>query len=201
MTFILGLTGGIASGKSTVSHYLNELGAGVVDADKVARMVVEPDTPGLAKIVSYFGTSILNEDGSLNRKKLGELVFSDAKKLDNLMQITGPLIRTEISNQVEQFKKGKVKLIVLDIPLLFEGKYDDYCDAVMVVNIPSEVQTKRIIQRDKITLAQAKQRINSQLDASERCKLATVVIDNSKAVEDTQQQVLKWLKMNDLDNL
>ena len=198
MTYILGLTGGIASGKSTVSAYLAQNGALIIDADLIARQVVAKKSSGLKQIVAKFGGEILTASGELDRKKLGKLVFSNKELLKALTDITGPLIRAEILREIEAAKKAQVKLVVLDIPLLFETGYQTLCDKVMVVTVPSEVQLERVMKRDNLSVAEARKRIANQLPASKRNELADVLIDNSKSVAETYQQVLKWLKIEAL---
>lgn len=198
MTYILGLTGGIASGKSTVSAYLAQNGALIIDADLIARQVVAKRSSGLKQIVAKFGKEILTASGELDRKKLGKLVFSNKDLLENLTDITGPLIRAEILREIEAAKKAQVKLVVLDIPLLFETGYQTLCDKVMVVTVPSEVQLERVMKRDNLSAAEARKRIANQLPTSKRNELADVLIDNSKSVAETYQQVLKWLKIGAL---
>ncbi|ASR41064.1 dephospho-CoA kinase [Ligilactobacillus agilis] len=198
MTYILGLTGGIASGKSTVSAYLAQNGALIIDADLIARQVVAKKSSGLKQIVAKFGGEILTASGELDRKKLGKLVFSNKELLKALTDITGPLIRAEILREIEAAKKAQVKLVVLDIPLLFETGYQTLCDKVMVVTIPSKLQLERVMKRDNLSAAEARKRIANQLPASKRNELADVLIDNSKSVAETYQQVLKWLKIEAL---
>lgn len=198
MTYILGLTGGIASGKSTVSTYLAQKGALIVDADLIARQVVAKKSSGLKQIVAKFGEEILTTSGELDRKKLGKLVFSNKELLKALTDITGPLIRAEILREIQAAKKAQVKLVVLDIPLLFETGYQTLCDKVMVVTIPSKLQLERVMKRDNLSAAEARKRIANQLPASKRNELADVLIDNSKSVAETYQQVLKWLKVEAL---
>lgn len=198
MTYILGLTGGIASGKSTVSAYLAQNGALIIDADLIARQVVAKKSSGLKQIVAKFGGEILTASGELDRKKLGKLVFSNKDLLKALTDITGPLIRAEILREIEAAKKAQVKLVVLDIPLLFETGYQTLCDKVMVVTIPSKLQLERVMKRDNLSAAEARKRIANQLPASRRNELADVLIDNSKSVAETYQQVLKWLKIEAL---
>ena len=198
MTYILGLTGGIASGKSTVSAYLAQNGALIIDADLIARQVVAKKSSGLKQIVAKFGGEILTASGELDRKKLGKLVFSNKELLKALTDITGPLIRAEILREIQAAKKAQVKLVVLDIPLLFEAGYQTLCDKVMVVTIPSKLQLERVMKRDNLSAAEARKRIANQLPASKRNELADVLIDNSKSVAETYQQVLKWLKIEAL---
>ncbi len=194
MSFVLGLTGGTGSGKTTIANYLKTLGAEIIDADQVAREVVLPNTVGLRRLSQNFGTDILKVDGSLDRKKLGKMVFSDENKLTLLNQIMQPLILQNILEHLVQAKAAK--LVVLDAPLLLEQHYQKYCDAVMVVQTSPQVQLKRIMARDHLTLNDAQKRIASQMAPDKRVELADVVIDSSKTVEETRKQVLKWLKIS-----
>ncbi|GAJ25221.1 dephospho-CoA kinase [Liquorilactobacillus sucicola DSM 21376 = JCM 15457] len=196
MTYILGLTGGIASGKSTVSAFLKEKGAVVLDGDIIARQVIEPGTPGLAKLKAAFGAEIIQEDGSLNRKLLGQRVFNNEKQLQKLNAIMGPLIRQKFEEGIEQARQLKTKLLVLEIPLLFEGHYEQYCDSVMTVSVPHAIQVERLMERNKLNRHEAERRIRAQMDQIERNRRADIVIDNSKQVEETLAQVIKWLIMN-----
>ncbi|MGP6146846.1 dephospho-CoA kinase [Jeotgalibaca sp. A122] len=194
MTFILGLTGGIATGKSTVSRYFAEKGIPVVDADLAARKVVEPGTEGLAGIVSHFGPAILNMVGTLNRKKLGSIIFADEAKRQVLNQTLQNHIQRQIHNETQELLEKKHPLIVLDIPLLFESGYDKNCDAVMVVYTTPEVQKKRLMARNNLTEQEAKDRMASQIAIDDKKNLADIVIDNNGSLEATYEQVDKWLK-------
>jgi len=189
MTYVLGLTGGIASGKSTVSNYLYEQGAVVIDADIVSRQVVRPAAKGLLALVSEFGKQIQNEDGTLNRAALGEIIFNDQKKRDVVNGLLHPLIKEEMLNQVKIAEEKAVDLVVLDIPLLFESKCEQYCDAVLVVDVSPETQKGRLMRRDDFTQKEAQARIDSQMDPAERKKRADFVVDNDASEEKTYQQV------------
>lgn len=193
MTFILGLTGGIATGKSTVSRYFAEKGIPVVDADLAARKVVEPGTEGLAGIVAHFGPAILNMDGTLNRKKLGSIIFADEAKRQVLNQTLHIHIRRQIQNETQVLLDQKHSLIVLDIPLLFESGYDKNCNAVMVVYTTPEVQKQRLMARNNLTEQEANDRISSQISIDDKKALADIVIDNNGSLEATYEQVEKWL--------
>jgi len=199
MTYVLGLTGGIASGKSTVSAYLHELGAEIIDADLIARQVVAPESEGLKQIKETFGLEMIKSTGELDRARLGALVFDKPELLAKLTAITGPLVNKEILRQLKDAREKKVKLVVLDIPLLFETGYDKYCNQVMVITIPPALQIQRLMLRNDLTKVEAKKRLASQMSQSKRDKLADVLIDNSKSVEETYQQVLKWLKIEGLN--
>ncbi|WP_125982182.1 dephospho-CoA kinase [Loigolactobacillus iwatensis] len=196
MTVILGLTGGIASGKSTVSRYLNELGFPVVDADIIAREVVEPGTIGLQQIITTFSESVLKADGHLNRKYLGQLVFDQPEELVKLTKITAPLIRETIVKRLQLLKEKKVPVIILDVPLLFETGYDKLTDVTLLVEIPKELQLQRLMRRDRLTYAAALARINTQWPLAKKRALADTIIDNSGTIAETKQQVLAFLKQN-----
>ncbi|MCF2543644.1 dephospho-CoA kinase [Ligilactobacillus ruminis] len=192
MSKILGLTGGIACGKSTISAYLKEFGLPVIDADECSRAVVEKGSIGLEKLTEIFGNKILKNDGTLNRKALGQIVFSDSEQLSLLNSVMEPLIREEISRRLNQ--ENNADLVVLDAPLLIEQHYDKICDFIMTIDVPKKIQLERLIERDKLSEDEAKSRIESQLSSRERNGFADVVIDSSGTVEQTRKQVIKWLK-------
>lgn len=192
MSKILGLTGGIACGKSTISAYLKEFGIPVIDADECSRAVVEKGSIGLEKLTEIFGNKILEKDGTLNRKALGQIVFSDSEQLSLLNSVMEPLIREEISRRLNQ--ENNANLVVLDAPLLIEQHYDKICDFIMTIDVPKKIQLERLIERDKLSEDEAKSRIESQLSSRERNGFADVVIDSSGTVEQTRKQVIKWLK-------
>lgn len=189
---LLGLTGGIATGKSTVSTIFKERQIPVVDADMIAHQVVAVGSTGLKQVITQFGKQLLNADGSLNRTELGRIVFNDSKKMAKLNQIMQPLIKTEIQHQVEQLKLNH-DLIILDAPLLFEQGYDKSVDQIMVVSVPAPMQLQRLMERDHIDRSQAMAKIQSQMSLDKKVAKATIVIDNSGTVSETKQQVLQWL--------
>lgn len=191
--FILGLTGGIASGKSTVSNYLASKNIPIVDADIGAREVVEVGTEGLQSIVTHFGKEVLSEDGSLNRKKLGAIIFDNETKRELLNQLLGTNIREWILTKVADYRRQDIPLLVLDIPLLYESSYQEVCDAVMVVYTPPEIQLERLIKRNGLTAKEAQDRMNSQLSIEKKKQLADILIDNSNKIEDTYLQIDEWL--------
>ena len=192
MSRILGLTGGIACGKSTISAYLKEFGLPVIDADECSRVVVEKGSIGLEKLTEIFGNKILENDGTLNRKALGQIVFSDSEQLSLLNSVMEPLIREEISRRLNQ--ENNADFVVLDAPLLIEQHYDKICDFIMTIDVPKKIQLERLIERDNLSEDEAKSRIESQLSSRERNGFADVVIDSSGTVEQTRKQVIKWLK-------
>jgi len=187
----LGLTGGIASGKSTVSAMLVKLGAKLVDADQVAREVVLPGEPALEQVVARFGQAVLNEDGTLNRSKLGSLVFTpDKQNLKDLESILHPAIRARMQERMDTYLKEDPNLLVIaDIPLLYETGQAKLYDAVMVVYVPPEMQLKRLMEREGLTEEESSMRIKLQMDIEEKKRLANYVIDNSGSLEDTHRQV------------
>ncbi len=194
---IIGLTGGIASGKSTVSKMMADLGAKIIDADQVARQVVEPGEPTLHKIVDRFGEEILHADGTLDRKKLGNIVFRDQTARMDLNQIIHPAIRTQMKKQLDDALQSGEKCIVMDIPLLFESersKREYPLDKILVVYVPEPIQIKRLMDRDGIDETLARQKINSQIPMEEKKDMGDAYIDNSGTLESTKKQLLSILK-------
>lgn len=190
MTMVIGLTGGIATGKTTVSNYLKELGYPVIDADVIARHVVEPGTKGLRMITDTFGAKVLTSDGQLDRQQLAQLVFTSSEQLQQLNRILQPIIRERIQ---ELIGTSKDSVVVIDVPLLYEQHYEELCDVVMVVSVQPQQQLKRLMNRNHLTMDEAKNRVASQMPLSSKERLADVVIDNNGSVEETRQQVKRWL--------
>ena len=188
--YLIGLTGGIGSGKSTVSNYLKELGAKIIDGDIIARAVVVPEKPAWKAIVETFGNEILLADLSLNRLKLGEIVFNNKKAKELLENIISPYIAAEINKQLNSFKKVKNIIVVLDLPLLYENNWDKITDENWVVFVEQDIQIKRLCDRNNFTIEQALSRINNQLPLFEKAGKANVVINNNFDIENTKQQVL-----------
>ncbi|MDN9008458.1 dephospho-CoA kinase [Brevibacillus laterosporus] len=186
---ILGLTGGIASGKSTVAAMLRERGVTVIDADLIAREVVEVGKPAYKGIVKYFGTSVLDETGALNRAVLGEIIFSDREKRMVLNEIVHPEVRKEMRLQATLAQERGERLVFMDIPLLYESKLTYMVDRVVVVYVPESVQFIRLMERDEFDEEQAKKRLRAQMSIEEKRKLANYVIDNQGSRSDTQKQV------------
>jgi len=186
----IGLTGGIASGKSTIAKMLIERGALLVDADQVAREVVLPGEPALEAIASTFGQAVLEEDGSLNRKALGEIVFRDKASLAKLEAITHPAIRSRMQQRIhtytEQFPE---RLIVADVPLLYETGQQNLYDGIMVVYVPAEIQKTRLMERNHLSGEEASRRIALQMDIEQKKKNADWVIDNSGTLAKTERQL------------
>lgn len=180
MSKIYGLTGGIAAGKSTILDFFETYGCKVYDADQIARQVVEVGSVGLKQIVEKFGQEILNSDQTLNRQKLAGIVFSDSEQLQNLNNITRPLIKKRILKIIADTKVSDEQTIsIFEIPLLFEGGYQPYFDGIITIYVNEKVQLKRLMNRNNLTKEVALDRINSQMSMSEKRDRADFVIDNS----------------------
>jgi dephospho-CoA kinase len=191
----IGLTGGIACGKSTVSAMLARRGAILIDADRLAREVVEPGTLALAEVVRVFGQALLLEDGSLNRQELGRLVFGSEEKRKQLEGILHPPIRKLMLERMEENERlHPDKLVVVDVPLLYESELEDYFQEVLVVYVPQEVQIQRLMDRDSIAEAAALQRLQAQMPIEWKKEWADFVIDNSGSLADTEEQVEDFWK-------
>ena len=186
----IGLTGSIATGKSTVTNMLKELGAFVIDCDKTARDVVAPGTQGLAKIEAAFGKDAVAADGSMDRVYIGDLVFRNPEMKKRLENILFPLIFEALGEELLRLEREAVTPVVfLDMPLLYEVKYDSYVDEVWLVYVPFEVQLSRLMKRNGYTKEEALLRIDSQISVDKKKSLAQQVIDNSGTLEDTKEQV------------
>jgi dephospho-CoA kinase len=195
----VGLTGGIGSGKSAVSERLAALGAVVLDGDKAARAVVEPGTPGLARIAETFGSDVLREDGSLDRAKLAGIVFTDDAAREKLNAITHPLIYQHIAAAEEAAVRdgGPETIVVHDIPLLAEGQRSAELHPVIVVDVPAELQVTRLAGRG-MPEDQARARMAAQASREQRLAIADIVIDNSGTLEDLDRRVAEvWDDLRD----
>ena len=187
---IVGLTGSIASGKSTVAGIFEELGAHLIDWDLLAREAVRPHKEAWKGIVEYFGKEVLNDDRTFNRQKLGEIVFGDPEKLAKLNQIVHPAVIEEDARQVSKIKRLDPKAIVIkDIPLLFEIGYQDSVDKVVVVYAGRKNQLERMIEKRGLSLEEAQNRIGAQMPLEEKIKRADFVIQNDGLMEATRRQV------------
>ncbi|MFC6293897.1 dephospho-CoA kinase [Lactiplantibacillus daoliensis] len=194
MTQLIGLTGGIATGKSTVSAMLAEAGLPIVDADKIAWQVEGPGQPTTQKIAAAFGPQTLLADGQLNRRWLGQQVFNDAEKLATLTRLTRMPIQRAMLAAIIAAAQTKPAAVILDVPLLYEGGWDHLCDQVVVVTAPENVVLTRLMARNHLSQADAQSRMASQLPLVEKVKRADFVIDNGENVDKTRTAVLKWLK-------
>lgn len=187
---VIGLTGGIASGKSTVSKYLVELGATIIDADVVAREIVEKGQPALKEIADYFGMGVLKQDGTLNRKYLGSKVFSDPEKLQVLNKITHERIIKRIEEKIENYRQlSNLRAVFIDAALLIEMKMYYLTDEIWLVTVSKEKQLKRVMLRDNLSFSEAMDRINSQMCLEQKRDYADVIFDNSKDFNHLKKQV------------
>lgn len=186
---IIGLTGSIASGKSTVSSMLKRRGYPIVDADEIARLVVEPGTAVMEKIQQEFGQEMLREDGSLNREKLGTLIFGNEEERNKLNAIIHPAIRAEMLHQKETHLTHEENTVVMDIPLLFESKLQSFVDKIIVVYVTPAIQKERLMNRNKFTEKEAQERIDTQLSMDFKASKADAVIDNNGTIKETEKQL------------
>src|SRR5690625_3135644 len=193
MTLIIGLTGSIGTGKSTIANKFKQLNIPVVDADLIAREVVEPGKDTYNKIVEAFGKQILQRDKTLDRAKLGEIVFEDENKRKTLNSIIHPAIRQEMIRQRDTYIAENVPCVVLDIPLLYESKLTDFVEKVIVVTVDRDIQLQRILNRDDISEKEALQRIGAQIPVSEKEKWADAVIDNNGTIAQSEKQLVRIL--------
>ncbi|GGO86902.1 dephospho-CoA kinase [Nocardioides phosphati] len=187
MTLRLGLTGGIASGKSTVSRIFAELGAIIIDSDVLAREVVAPGTEGLAEVVAAFGPEILTEDGEMDRAKVGAIVFADPDKRKVLEQVIHPRVFLR-ALEIDQ-AAGEHDVVINDIPLLVETNQADRFDAVVVVDVPTELQVERMVRDRGMTPDEASARIAAQASREQRLAVATYVIENTGTLEELRERV------------
>lgn len=195
----IGLTGGIASGKSTVAHQLKDWGAWVIDADQVARTLVEPGSEALAAIVQTFGPEYLDQEGGLRRKALAETIFADGKARQALDQIMHPRIRRVIEEEAERvLSQPSPPVVVVDAALLYEAGLEDLVDEIWVVRADREACLERLLRRDQLLPEQAMNRILAQMPQEEKLRRADVIIDNRGTWEETQEQLKRiWRKISD----
>lgn len=196
MTIVIGLTGGIASGKSTVAAMLRDFHIPIIDADIIAREVVEPGKEAYKGIVAAFGQEILQTNGEIDRQKLGSIIFHNEDKRLLLNRIVHPAIRMEMNRQKEIYIEQGEKAIVLDIPLLFESKLTSLVHKVLLVYVDEEVQLRRLMQRNHLTEEEARARVASQMPLRQKITLADEVINNNGTIEHTKTQLVsifeKW---------
>jgi len=197
MALIIGLTGGIVSGKSTVASMFRDLGAKIIDADKLGHSVILPNKPAWKKIVKIFGKDILQNDLTIDREKLGKIVFANQTLLKKLNEITHPeitkLIKKEI-NLARNETHNQEKILIIDAALIYEAKIDRFMNKIIVVYIDKDEQIRRLIKRNNLSKDEALQRIKSQMSMKEKVKMADYVIDNSSSLDKTKEQVKKIWK-------
>jgi len=196
---IVGLTGGIVVGKSTVASMFRDLGAKIIDADKLGHSVILPNKPAWKKIVKIFGKDILQNDLTIDREKLGKIVFANQALLKKLNEVTHPeitkIIKKEI-NLARNATNNQGKVLIVDAALIYEAKIDRFMDKIIVVYIDKDKQIKRLIKRNNLSKEEALQRIKSQMPMKEKVKMTDYVIDNNSTLDKTKEQVEKiWKKL------
>ncbi|MFI5322197.1 MAG: dephospho-CoA kinase [Thermodesulfobacteriota bacterium] len=188
---VIGLTGNIASGKSSVAAMFEGLGARIIDADEIARLVVEPGKPAWNEIIDRFGKDILEPGGTIDRKKLGEIIFNDQEKRMTLNEITHPRIIGKIREVVNEGRKENIPVVIIEAALIVEkGGLRDLIDGLIVVTADEETQIGRLIREKGYSRKEAVSRLSAQMPAREKVKFADYIIDNSGPLETTRKQVL-----------
>ncbi|MGL4797530.1 MAG: dephospho-CoA kinase [Paraclostridium sp.] len=189
---VVGLTGNIGCGKSSLSKFFTDNNIDVIDADIISREIMD-DKSLLELVFNTFGIEVQNEDGSLNRTELGNIVFNNNEKLIQLNNITHPAIKSKIKSKIDNISKNNKNIIVIDAALLIEGKFLDIVNKLVVITCNEDIQTNRIMKRDNITREAALKRINSQMKQKEKMKYADYIIDNSKDIETLNEEANKLL--------
>ncbi|MCH4167901.1 MAG: dephospho-CoA kinase [Streptococcaceae bacterium] len=198
MVYCVGLTGGIATGKSTVAQFISKYYP-VIDADQIVFEMQQKGGTALELIVAQWGVNILTDDGALDRAKLAKIIFSDANERHKLDELLGPLIRLEIERQIAKHQADA--LIFVDIPLLYEKNYQALLDEIWVVYLPESIQLDRLMKRNHLSEVAAKERIATQLSIEKKAKLADVLIDNSQSIVKTELAVMAELKRLEVNRL
>ncbi|MBU2622692.1 MAG: dephospho-CoA kinase [Proteobacteria bacterium] len=189
---IAGLTGGIATGKSTVSSILREAGAIIIDADAIARDAVKKNLPAWQEIVRIFGKEVLLPDGEINRTYLGDIIFRDSSKKEILNKIVHPYVIQKVAELIEEIgKESPDSIVILDVPLLIEAKMDKGLEDLILVYTPEWIQIERLIERDGITEEEALLKVRSQMPIDKKKEFSTIIIDNSGSIEATKKRALE----------
>lgn len=195
---VIGLTGGIGSGKTTVSQYMAELGARIIDADKVAHEVFNPNTEGWRKIIDAFGKEILTPGGEIDRKKLGEIVFNNPQALSQLNQIVHPQAYNLVKSRLEDYRQQGVDVVVLEVILLIEANWAHLADEVWVTVASEDIVVKRLKEQRGLSEEEIMARIRSQTPSEERIKNADVVINNDGDIEEVKAKVKElWGRLHE----
>ena len=189
MKKVIGLTGAIASGKSTVSSKLQQLGYKIIDCDKINHEILKKHNIGYNAVVKEFGVDILGENGEINRKELGKIIFNNSKLKEKLNQILHPLIKEIVIKEIEQLDG----LIFLDCPLLFETDFHELCDLTIVVYVNLDTQIQRLMSRDNVTFPEALKKIYAQMPLEDKLTLADFVVDNCHGLGDLDWQIKQLL--------
>ncbi|MBM03470.1 MAG: dephospho-CoA kinase [Chloroflexi bacterium] len=192
--FVIGLTGGIGTGKTSVSNILSSLGASMINADKIGHKIYEPNSEGWMEVVNAFGKEILNENQEIDRKKLGSIVFKDKKYLDQLNSITHPRIYSEIESELQTLSNNNVTVSVVEAALLIEAKWTSLADQVWVTVSNENIIYKRLEKRDGLNIEAIKARISSQMSTKEKLKFADVIIKNDSSIKDLEKEVQYYWK-------
>ena len=193
MARIIGITGGIASGKSTVTEFLRRQGYQVIDADQVVHELQEPGERLYQALLSAFSPAILQEDGRLNRPKLGAMIFGNPELLAQSSQLQNEIIREELARRRDLLAETET-IFFMDLPLLFELEYDNWFDQIWLVDVTEETQLSRLMTRNALSQKEAEKRIAAQLSLQEKRKRADVLIDNNGSLEETRQQICDALQ-------
>jgi dephospho-CoA kinase len=201
MGLTIGLTGGIASGKSTVSNMLRELEFPIIDADVIAREVVKKGEHAYLKIIEEFGSDIVQQDGTLDRVKLGSIVFNNEEKRKILNGIVHPAVRKRMTKQKEHFLEAGSRAVILDIPLLFESKLSYMVDRTLLVFVDYDIQLQRLMKRNQFSEQEALARIQSQMPLTEKVLVADEVINNNGTLTETKDQLLRVLDKWNINGL
>jgi len=194
--FVIGLTGGIGTGKTEVTHVLRELGAVVIESDKVAHLSYRPGTDAYEDIIDQFGREILDESGVIDRAKLGGLVFAVPELRIHLEMIVWPAARSWIEERLIQEKERGTKIIVIEVPKLFEAGWDDLADAVWTIEAPSDLITQRIKIRSNLGETEKNARVKAQITSGERAERADLLIENTAKLADLREQITNLWRTN-----
>jgi dephospho-CoA kinase len=189
----IGITGGIASGKSTIKEMLVRMNFHVIDSDQIAASMLDVGTPQYHKVISYFGEGILNPNKTINRKILGDIIFHDFSKKETLNRIIHPEVRKIIQIELDHFERLGELLIFIDVPLLYEAQFEDMFHKVILVYVDENIQLNRLMHRDKIPMDYALTKISSQMSLKEKKKRADYTIDNSFSIIETKKQLMQVL--------
>lgn len=192
--FVIGLTGGIGTGKTSVSNILSSLGASMINADKIGHKIYEPNSEGWKEVVKAFGKEILNENQEIDRKKLGSIVFKDKKYLDQLNSITHPRIYSAIESELQTLSNNSVDVSVVEAALLIEAKWTSLADQVWITVSKENTIYKRLEKRDGLNIEAIKARISSQMSTKEKLKFADVIIKNDSSIKDLEKEVQYYWK-------
>lgn len=206
MPLIVGLTGGIVSGKTTVAKMFKDLGAKIIDVDKLGHKLILPYKPAWEKLVKLFGENILKDDLHINRRKLGELVFNDRKLLIKLNKIVHPEIKRLMINDIKKFRKRyndqSKEILIIDAALIYEAKIEGLMDKIILLYLDEEEQIKRLLKRDNFSRKEALMRIRSQMPVKEKIKMADYVINTINSLDETKRQVEKiWEKLHFISSI